>query len=146
MQKREIFWVVVLLLMIGAYLVFFSHRGGKKEIQIFASLRPVARGRARININYFTLDGDYKLTRLTVTELDTNSPNADKHILWSLVSKAGSTPVRIFQYGQNIPGMEQDPKGARPEALIPGEIYKMEVSAGKLKGASKPFTTTAIPD
>lgn len=146
MQKREIFWVVVLLLMIGAYLVFFSHRDAGREIQIFPSLRPVARGRTHININYFTLDGDYKLTSLIVTEADTNIPSADRHILWHLVSKTGSTPVRIFQYGQNIQGMAPDPQGARPEPLIPGEVYKMEVSAGKLKGASKPFTTTAIPD
>ena len=142
MQKREISWVVVLLLMIGAYLVFFVHWGENREIQILPSLRPVVRGRARVNINYFTLDGDYKLTRLIVTEVDTNSTNADKHILWHLVSKTGSSPVRIFQYGQNIQGMEPDPKGARPEALIPGETYKMEVSAGKLKGASTPFATS----
>lgn len=146
MQRREIFWAVVLLLMIGAYLIFFIHWGETKEIQIFPSLRPVVRGRAPVFINYFTLDGDYKLTRLIVSELDTNNPNADKHILWRLVSKTGSSPVRIFQYGQNIQGMEPDPKGARPEPLIPGEIYKMEVSTRKLKGASKPFTTTDSPD
>ena len=144
MQKREIFWVVVLLLMIGGYLVFFVHWGDNREIQVFPSVRPVARGRTHVNINFFTLDGDYKLTSLTVTEADTNIPSAEKHILWRMVSKTGSIPVRIFQYGQNLQGMEPDPKGARPQPLIPGERYKMEVSAGKLKGISPPFA--ASPD
>jgi hypothetical protein len=41
--------------------------------------------------------------------------------------------------------MEPDLKGVRPEPLVTGEKYVMEISAGPLKGVSQPFTAPAIP-
>ena len=72
MQKREITWIVVLLLLIGAYFYFFGHRGEKKEIQINVSVRPPLsrRGAAPVMLLYFALDNYYKLNSLKVIEVD----------------------------------------------------------------------------
>ncbi|MGA2544309.1 MAG: hypothetical protein ABSG78_22385 [Verrucomicrobiota bacterium] len=147
MQKREIGWIVVLLLVIAAYIHFFSHWGEKREIQIFASIRQLPRraGNASTFPVWFTLDSTYRLTSIKVTEVAGKNTNAVAHLLWHLVSKNVSEPVKFFQYGQNIDGMEPDLKGVRPEPLVPGEKYVLEISAGPLKGVSKPFTAPAIP-
>jgi len=147
MQKREIGWIVVLLLVIAAYIHFFSHWGEKREIQIFASIRQwrCAAAIAFFLPVWFTLDSTYRLTSIKVTEVAGKNTNAVAHLLWHLVSKNVSEPVKFFQYGQNIDGMEPDLKGVRPEPLVPGEKYVLEISAGPLKGVSKPFTAPAIP-
>jgi hypothetical protein len=156
MQKREIAWVVVLLLLIGAYIVFFSNWGQKREIRVVASIRPSLpmgrrRGGAPAVTNalpyrvIFELDGSYKLTGLELTEVDTQHTNAAEHVLWHMVSKSNSLPVKVFQYGQPIKGLEPDIEGVQPEPLAPGGIYRMEVSTRSLKGASPPFMIPAAP-
>jgi len=153
MQKREIAWIVVLLLLIGAYIHYFTHWGETREIQVVASVRPMPpvrrRGGATANPSpfrlLFALDTYYRLTSIKVTEVDSLNTNAASHVLWHLVSKTGSPPIRMFQYAQNIEGMEPDLKGVQPDPLVPGEKYRMEVSAGKLKGASLPFAIPAVP-
>jgi hypothetical protein len=146
MRKREIGWIVVLLLVIGAYIHYFSHWGEKKEIQIFASIRQLPRRTGNLSTMpvIFTLDQTYRLTSIKVTAVDSQHTNATEHILWHLVSQNVSEPVKYFTYGQNIQGLDPYLKGVRPEPLVPGEKYVMEITAGPLKGVSKPFTTQAI--
>jgi hypothetical protein len=146
MQKREIAWIVVLLLAIGSYFHFFSHWGEIKEIQINASVRPLVRRRgvAPGLVLWFTFDNFYKLTSLKLIEVDTQHTNAVDHILWHLVSKTGSSPVKMFQYGQNL-GMEPYLQGVQPEPLVTGGKYRLEVSAGPINGVSKPFVFPAPP-
>jgi hypothetical protein len=157
MKKREIAWIVVLLLLIGAYIHFFSNWGQKREIRVVASIRPSLpmgrrRGGAPAVTNalpfrvIFELDGSYKLTGLELTEVDTHHTNAAEHVLWHLVSKSNSTPVKVFQYGQTIKGMEPDIDGVQPEPLAPGGIYRMEVSTRSLTGASPEFVIPAAPN
>jgi hypothetical protein len=94
---------------------------------------------------YFTLDASYKLTGLELTEVEKLQTNEGDHILWHLVSKSNSAPVKVFQYGQLIKGMEQYLPDAQTEPLAAGVAYRLEVSAGSLKGASLPFTIPDIP-
>jgi len=153
MHKREIAWIVVLLLLIGAYIHYFSHWGEKREIQVLASARPMPSVRRRGGAPagapavrlVFTLDNYYKLTKVKVTAVDSQHANAAAHVLWHLVSKTGSTPVKMFQYAQAIEGMEPDLPGVQPEPLVPGEKYRLEVSAGAMKGTSPPFAIRAAP-
>ena len=153
MQKREIAWIVALFVLIGAYIHYFSHWGGKREIQVAATLRPILptprRGGATANAPafrlLFSLDIYYRLNSIEVTAVDSPDTNAANHVFWHLVSKTGSHPLKWFQYGQDIEGMEPDLKGVQPEPLVPGDKYRMEVTAGKLRGASLPFTIPANP-
>ncbi|MGA2554677.1 MAG: hypothetical protein ABSG04_00175 [Verrucomicrobiota bacterium] len=147
MRRRETGWIVVLLLVVGAYIYFFGHWGEKKVIQIFPSIRQLPRNTRNLSAFpiLFTLDSTYRLTSIKVTQLDSTHTNPGTHVLWYLVSKNVSEPVRYFYYGQNIQGMEPNLKGGRPEPLVTGEKYVMEISAGQVKGVSQPFTAPAIP-
>ena len=153
MKKREIAWIVALLLLIGAYIHYFSNWGEKREIQVVATIRPVMQGRRRggvaPNTNapvyrvLFALDTYYRLTSVAVSEVDKKNPNAMGRDLWHLVSTNSSPPMRTFTYGQAIQNMEPEIPEATPEPLTPGGIYRVEVSAGSLTGVSTPFTVPA---
>ena len=141
MEKREIAWIAALLLLVGGSFYFFSHRGAKKEIQINVSARPplTRRGVGPGLLLYFTLDTFYSLNSLKLIEVDAQRTNTEEHIPWQLMSKSGSAPVKLFQYGQALPGMEPYLPGAQPEPLVIGAKYRLELSAGPLNGASKTF-------
>jgi hypothetical protein len=135
MQKKETGWIVALLLLVGIYFYFYTHRGGKKEIQIAVTVRPIPR-RSPSDTPFrilFELDSPCKLTSVKVQDT-----NAVPHIFWHLVAKGASPPVQLFQYGQIIAGMEPDLQGVETDALQPGETYLVEVLAGKIKGV-RPF-------
>jgi hypothetical protein len=154
MQRSQIAWIVALLLVIGVYICCFSHWGEKREIQVVASVRPVRQPRRRGAAPptngpafqvVFTLDAYYKLTGIEVAPLDRNHPDAAQPPLWKLVSRSNSVPVKLFTYGQLINGMQPYLPSAQPDPLVPGAIYRIEVSAGNLKGASLPFTIPDLP-
>ena len=60
------------------------------------------------------------------------------------MASEGSDGMKLFVYGQQIPGMETDLKGARPEPLQTNATYRLELTAGKIKGSTD-FRTKAIP-
>ena len=64
MQKREIFWIAVLVSLAGAYYHFFGGRFAPKPISIHASLRPSRRGESAVYPVYFTLNDDTKITSI----------------------------------------------------------------------------------
>jgi hypothetical protein len=82
-----------------------------------------------------------KLTSIKVVPL-----NDDGHVdpatvpSWNLISDSTSVPTRAFFYGQSIQGMKPAGSNAQPDALTPGVIYQMTLSAGKLT-ASLNFKT-----
>jgi len=154
MHKREIAWIVALVLLIGAYIHYFGHSGEKKEIPVDVSIRPPLqarrRGGAAANTNaapfriLISLDTYYRLTSIKVSEADKQPGSTVAHVPWHLVSKTGSAPTMMFQYGQNIESMDQDLKGVATEPLVPGRKYLLEVAAGKIKGIV-PFTIPVTP-
>jgi hypothetical protein len=146
MRKRELIWIVVLLLVGWAYVHYFTNWGAKKEIVVIPSLRPPMNrgGNASVFPVYFTLDDFYHLTSVKVTEVETNPSIPAGHTLWHLVASEGSDGMKLFTYGQQIPGMEPDLKGARPEPLQTNATYRLELTAGKIKGGTD-FHTKPIP-
>jgi len=156
MRKREIAWIVVLLLLAGAYICFFTNRNQKTEIEVVASIRPMPQFRRRGGVTpatnapafrmLFSLDTYYKLTGIKVTEISSQPTNGAEHVLWHLVSKSSSPPLKLFTYGQAIQGLDPYLQGVQPESLVPGVKYRIEVSAGSLKGVSLPFAIPVIPN
>jgi hypothetical protein len=148
MRKREITWIVVLLLVVWAYVHFFVNAGQQKEIPIIFSLRPLRTGgRPGPGAAFpvlFQLDHEYQINSIQAVEVNTNNPQAPPHILWHVVSANGSIPLKVFLYGQNIQGMTNYLPGVRIEPLITNVQYRLELTAGKLKG-STPFHTTIMP-
>jgi hypothetical protein len=143
MQKKDFFWIGVLLVLGGIYIHFFSHWFEKQEIGIAVSLRPSQRPGETVFPVYFTLNGAYKLTSLKVIPLEGNKFNPLATPVWHLVSDSNSVPTRAFRYGQPIRGMKPALKGVRPDPLTPGVVYELILSAGKVTG-NKDFQTKAI--
>jgi hypothetical protein len=149
MRKREIFWIVVMLLTAWGYVHFFSNWGMKKGITIMPSLRPPGTfggrsGNGSVFPVVFKLDNEYRLTSLKAVEVDTNKVKGPEHVLWHLVATNGSDPVQLFLYGQNIKGMTPYLRGVGPEPLSNNVPYRLEITAGELKG-SAPFHTELAP-
>ena len=53
--------------------------------------------------------------------------------IWHLVSESNSVPIQEFGYGAPIPGMHPAVKGIGPEALAPGEKYRIVVETASAK-------------
>lgn len=151
MRKREIFWIGVVLLLGWAYVHFFTNFGVTRSILISPSLRPamnrrgVVSGSVSVYPVFFTLDGSYRLTSVKVTTAETNPAGPGSQVLWHLVSKDGSDPVKFFSYGENLNGMTPDIQGVRIEPLQTNVTYHLELMAGKIKGGTN-FVTRAIPN
>ena len=145
MRARNIFWIGVLLLLAWMYVHFFTSVGVVRSIRVSPSLRPVLNRQANDTVYpvYFTLDEEYILTSVRATT-ETNAENPHGRVVWDLVSKDGSAPVKFFQYGQNIAGMSPRTEGMRVEPLQPNQAYDLELKAGKIKGGTR-FTTREIP-
>ncbi|HUD48259.1 MAG TPA: hypothetical protein VMR33_15610 [Candidatus Baltobacteraceae bacterium] len=135
MQKREIIWIAVLLVLIVAYFHFFGGRFGQKAIAIHASLRPSQRAETAVYPVYFTLNDDFKLTSLKVVPLEDGKVNPATMPVWNLVSDSNSAPTRAFFYGQHIRGMKPALANVQADPLTPGVIYRILLSSGKLTAA-----------
>jgi hypothetical protein len=146
MQKREIIWIAVLVLVLGAYYHFFGGRFAAKQIVIHASLRPSRRAAAPVFPVCFTLNGDFKLTSVKVVPLDDDGQvNPATVPVWNLISDSNSAPVRAFLYGQQIPGMKPALANVQADPLTPGVVYQIQISSGKLSAAT-PFKTVATQE
>jgi hypothetical protein len=132
MQKREITWIAVLLVLGVGYYHFFGGRYAPKPLMVHASLRPARRGEAAVFPVYFTLDDDVKLTSIKVVPLNDDGQVDPATVpSWNLVADGTPTPIRAFFYGQNIQGMKPALTNVQTDALTPGVIYQMTLSAGK---------------
>lgn len=134
MRKKEMMWVVVLLVLGGIYVHYFTHWFEKRQIGITASFRPSRHTVTEVWPVVFTLDNEYKLTSLKVVPLDGTVYNPAETPVWQLVSDSNSVPVRAFRYGQYIGGMKPALKGIRPSPLMPDVVYRLELSAGSATG------------
>jgi hypothetical protein len=136
MQKREIIWIAVLAVVGLAYYHFFGGRFAQKPLSIHASLRPARHGEAAVYPVYFTLNDDFKLTRVKVVPLeDDGQVDPSTMPVWDLVSDSNSAPTRAFFYGQHIKGMKPALSNVQPDALTPGVVYRIQLSSGKLTAA-----------
>jgi hypothetical protein len=145
MRKKEIIWIGVLLVLGGLYVHYFTHWFEKREIGIAASLRPNRRANPPDFMVAFTLNDDYKLTKLKVIPMDGDKFNPMATPVWNLESDSNSVPTRAFRYGQPIRGMKPVLKGVHPDALTPGVVYRLLLSAGNVSG-HKDFKMQSMSD
>jgi hypothetical protein len=143
MRKKDFIWIGVLLVLGGIYVHFFTHWFEKQEIVIIPSFRPSRGAGETVSPVFFTLNGDYKLTSLKVIPMEEDKFNPLAAPVWHLVSDSNSVPTRAFRYGQPIRGMKPALKGVRPEALTPGVVYRVILSAGDISG-HKDFRAKAV--
>ncbi len=134
MKKRDAILIVVLLVLGGVYVTFFTQWFVKKRIVITASLRPAQGAGSAVLPVIFKLDNDYKLTKVKVVPLDDENFQPQATPVWDLVAKSNSTATRMIIYGTPVEGMEPALKGTQPEALDPNVIYRLVVAAGEVTG------------
>ena len=136
---------MVLLVLGGLYVHFFGHWFEKRQIGIAASFRPNRRANPPGLVVAFTLNGDYRLTRVKVVPMEGTNFNPQAIPVWNLESDSNSVPTRAFWYGQGIRGMKPAVKGLKPAMLTPGVEYRLIVSTGKVDGYTD-FTMQAMPE
>ena len=137
MNKKNYILVAIVLVLAGFYVIHFTDWFRPKTIHIShtsRSMRPGGQTDAANNLVFFGLDGDYSLTEVKVVPLAALQTNKLAQPIWHLVSDEGSDDVNQFFYGERIQGMDPSVEGSRPEPLQPGVIYRLIVTAGKVKG------------
>lgn len=144
MPKKQLVLLIVALLLLGAYVYYFTDWFASENIQIVHTLRPFSpskrmRGRTvernpAVNTVSFALDRKCRLTELKVIPVADLETNKYAHPIWHLVSESNSVPVKAFVYGSYIRGMHPKVRGAQPDPLEPNVNYRLLIDAGDLKG------------
>jgi hypothetical protein len=125
MQKKELKWIAVLLVVAGLYVVFVVHPFRKRQIGVTVSVRPSRHPGENVFPVFFTLNNSYKLKSVEVLPLENRQLTPGAVPVWHLVSDSNSVPLRAFRYGQPIRGMKPALAGVHPDALVPGTVYRM---------------------
>jgi hypothetical protein len=136
MNKKNLILIGIVLVLAGVYAVYFTDWFQPKTIHISQTSRPVrsARTGSAATQLIFGLGDYYSLTEIKVVPLAALQTDKLAQPVWHLVSDSGSDDVNLFSYGQRINGMDPAVEGARPDPLQPGVIYRLFVTAGKVRG------------
>jgi len=128
--------LLLLVILGGCYAYFFTDWIGAPQIQINVATRPVpvsADPSVALPI-VFGLDRDYELTSLKVTSVGALETNKAPLPVWQLTTGSNSAPTRGFGYGTGIQGMQLAKLLSEPKPLVPGQVYRLEVAAGRARG------------
>jgi hypothetical protein len=133
--------IAVALVLAGVYAVYFTDRFKPKIIQISHTSRPMRlalrpgqkNNPATIPI-IFGFGHEYRFNDIKVVSVAALETNKDELPVWHLTSDSNSVPLKLFFYGQHIPGMKPAVPGMRPEPLQPGVTYRLFVKSGSATG------------
>jgi len=143
MTKKQWIWLAVLILLIGWYIVAFTHWGERTGMQISHGtdtkpagvIRPRAAGVNVTTANVrFNLNQAYRLTEVKVVRLADWQTNQYTLPVWHLISETNSVPTRRFYYGVPIRGMKPAVDKLMPKPLEPDVVYRLFLTAGEVKG------------
>jgi hypothetical protein len=140
MHKKQTWLIAVFIVLAAIYVCFFTSWFKPKTIRIFDTSRHLVdrpwRNHGNQDLPYvlFGLEGRFKLTEIKVVPLASFQTNSGTPPVWHLVSDSNSPPVQQFTYGQHIRGMKPAFSGAEPEDLETNVMYRLLLSAGRIKG------------
>jgi hypothetical protein len=151
MTKNGIFLSAVAVLLAACYVYFFTDFFHQPTIQIIPTIRP---GRASsiprdadqepVHPVAFALDGKYALTSVRVVATAEFATNKYANPLWHLISDSNSVPTKAITYGFPIKGMKPAVPRARPEPLLAGIEYTLQIESGKIRSQTNFHTTSAV--
>jgi hypothetical protein len=156
MTKKNWLSLFIVLALATVYAVYFTSWFTPQTIQVFHAVREV-RGRHKAGEEapalIFGFNKNFQLTEIKVVPLAEFEKNPDALPVWHLISNSNSVPIRDFVYGRNIRGMKPAIAGSSAQPLETNIIYRLLVTAGKIKGqhdfqlggAPAPNTTAANP-
>ena len=138
MDKKNLWLALLLIVLATTYVIFFSGWFTKPAILIHYTARPsgfaMRQRRDLPPVVSFGFDIGYKLTEVKVVPVTALATNASPQPLWHLISDSNSIPIESFRYGQMIRGMRPAVPGAHPDPLAPGQLYRLFIRSGKMKG------------
>ena len=141
MTKKNWLMIIVLLVLAGVYVFYFTDFFKPKIIHITSTSRAIrSRFRNASAVSpepvpvIFNLEPPTRLTELKVVPLAVWQTNQNTLPIWHLVADADATPLKFFVYGQHIRGLKPEVPGANAEPLVPGVIYRLFVTASSVKG------------
>jgi hypothetical protein len=140
MSTKNVFLIVIVLLLAGLSLYLNKDRFGRPFIQIGHRFEhphgALARrfGNSNTNILIFILDREVALTAVRVVAARDLESNPSAHAVWDLVSDSNSVPVKDLVYGMNIRGLRPATPQAKAEPLETGVKYRLLLQAGSRKG------------
>lgn len=150
-SRTKIILTVVLIAGLGGLALYLNRDWfSKRPIQISYRASPwmkdVKKGRSKgpdLGIPIvFTLNNYYKLKALKVCVAAEAETNKYAHALWDLTTQSNSAPTSSFAYGERPRGMITKNKGAQPEPLEPGVMYRLMVTTMDEEEVHHDFTTT----
>ena len=152
MNKNSVFLIGLLVVLMGAYVFFFTDLFTKPTIQIIATIRPTRASSIARNTDTppvypvsFSFDGKFRFTEIKVVEAAAYSNNKFAPAMWHMISDSNSVPTKNFLYGQPIRGMKASIPRARPEPLKPNEDYLLIIEAGNIRSSTNFHTAAAAP-
>lgn len=147
MTAKNTSLIVLVALLAGAYVYFFTDWFTPPIIQIVPQIRPARalRGNSAVELVSFTMNRDYRLTSVKVVPVSALKTNKNPIALWYLISASNSLPIRGFFYGMKIAGMKPFLTNSRPQKLQPNTPYRLLVEAGRAEGKVD-FQTRAAVD
>jgi hypothetical protein len=141
MTKKNWLMTIVLIVLAGVYIFYFTDWFKPKIIQISSTSRAFGRrpgstggaGPAMVPIT-FSLEPECRPTEIKVVPLAAWQTNQNILPVWHLVYSSNAAPVKMFFYGQRLRGLKPEVSGARAGPLQPDVTYRLFLTAGKAKG------------
>jgi len=139
MTKKNLLLILLAIALATVYAIWFSDWFRPKTVQIFHTSRDLRQntrggGGGQLPGLIFGINHPIRFTELKVVPLAAFETNKSVSPVWHLVSDSNSVPVKMFHYGQFIPGMRPAIKGVHADMLETNVTYRMFVTAGKYKG------------
>lgn len=143
MTPRKWSLIAAFVVLGGLYAAFFTDWLNPAPIEIVPQIRemPPPRAQARMAGRLppdfqpvvFALDGKYPLTSIKVIRDD--STNKYAGVMWHVVADRKIEPTKAVLYGRVPRGMRSREEGQKAKKLEPGVKYRLELEAGRRKGA-----------
>ncbi len=136
MTKKNIFLLLLTLVLAAVYVVYFTDLFAPKTFQVFHTLRgfrPQLQRKNPFPPLTFSMNRRLSLTELKVVPLNEWTTNNHALPLWHLVTTSNSVPMKNFTYGQFIPGLHPAVKGTHPGMPETNVVYRLFITAGAFK-------------
>lgn len=137
MTKKNWLLIFFAVALATTYVIYFTDWFRPKTVLIFhtsRNIRPRLKAAKSLPSLNFGLNRQLKLTEITVVPLAAWQTNNHVLPLWHLIATSNAVPVKMFSYGDRIPGLKPAVPGARPLPLDTNIVYRLFVSAGKIEG------------
>ncbi|MEM7680673.1 MAG: hypothetical protein AAF288_01825 [Planctomycetota bacterium] len=134
-RKSVYAWLVALALVAGGYAAFFTDLIFPPELAVYAENLDTLRTDETyaFPLMVFAMEDRVRLSSLRVVQLDDAGQAGP--VVWRLNADPTAVELDTFTYGSTISGMSPPADAPPRQRLEPGRTYRLELRAGRRKGA-----------